>query len=143
MPITLDKLAGARQPLPPVTITYFADGEERAETLRFHRRVLSPQFRRELEQKERAAKEAAKKKPKGEESKEEATAIAEFLVLLDVQSPDILGGDGAPMNLDLPFWLGCDDTLIYAVWQAHVEGLNGPKAQTPTTTNSGSLKLAS
>jgi hypothetical protein len=144
MPITSDKLAGARQPLPPVTFTFVIDDEEVTETFRFHRRVLSAQLRRD-KAKEYAAKEAAEK-AKGEEaiaSESEREAMVGLIVDLDIQCLDILGEDKKPLHLTQAFWEERDDLFLSAVVGSFMESREAPKAQTPTPTNSGSLRMAS
>ncbi len=133
MALKVSTITGARQPLAPVSFVFVENGEERTEILRFHRRVLSPQFRKAIEAQ-------IKKASKDKERKEE---MVELLVLLDVQSPDILGADGKPENLTAAFWENVDDSLLNAVWQSHLESRESPNGQRPKTTKSTSEQTAS
>lgn len=114
----------ARIPMPSVELELIIAGEERKETLRFSRRIVSPETRRQS-------------KEQYDQTAPEREELVRLLVFFDVQSPDILGADDKPYPLTSEYLSTRDDTLLAAMW-ASLQGSFLPKEKTSEATNSGS-----
>jgi hypothetical protein len=137
--IKAKQIGDARAQMPPVTHVFIIDGEEREETLRLHRRVVSPKFRRELEAREREEAAAKAEQGLGEQAEETPRDfLVDSITLLDVQSPDILGADDRPERLTRGFWEAQEDIFLVKVWESHQASRELPNATTSSSTNSGS-----
>lgn len=124
MAIKVETIDQARIPMEPIELELVIAGEERKETLRLTRRVVSPETRRE------AAKQFDQTAPEREE-------VVRLLVFFDVQSPDILGADDKPYPLTAEYLSERDDSWLIAMWDSLQESFS-PKAKTSEATKSGS-----
>lgn len=124
MAIKATVLDEARIPMPPIELDLIVAGEERHETLRLTRRVVSPESRREA-------------KEQYDQTAPEREELVRLLVFFDVQSPDILGADDKPYPLTSDYLSSRDDSWLSAMWESLMESFS-PKAKTSDATNSGS-----
>lgn len=124
MPIKAEAMDSARIPMEPIELDLIIAGEERHETLRLTRRIVSPESRT-------AAKEQY------DQTAPEREELVRLLVFFDVQSPDILGADDKPYPLTSEYLSSRDDSWLQAMWESLMESFS-PKAKTSNATNSGS-----
>jgi len=124
MAIKATAMDEARIPMPPIELQLIIAGEERSETLRVNRRIVSPETRRQ------ATEQYAQTASDREE-------IVRILVFFDVQSPDILGADDLPYPLTSDYLSMRDDMLLYKMWDSLQESFI-PNGKTSNATNSGS-----
>lgn len=124
MAIKATAMDEARIPMESIHLELIIAGEERNETLRLNRRIVSPESRRQ------AKEQFELIDPNREE-------IVRLLVFFDVQSPDILGADDKAYPLTAEYLSTRDDLLLWEIWNSLQESLS-PKAKTSDATNSGS-----
>ena len=124
MPIKADTMDQARIPMNPIDLDLIIAGEERHETLRLTRRIVSPESRTEA-------------KEQYDQTAPEREELVRLLVFFDVQSPDILGADDKPYPLTSEYLSSRDDSWLQAMWESLMESFS-PKAKTSNATNSGS-----
>ena|SRR5688572_12247649 len=124
MAIKAETIDQARIPMPPIELTLVIAGEERTESLRLTRRIVSPDTRRQA-------------KEQFDQTAPEREELVRLLVFFDVQSPDILGADDRPYPLTSEYLSSRDDSWLTAMWDSLQESFS-PKAKTSNATNSGS-----
>lgn len=124
MAIKATAMDEARIPMPPIELQLIIASEERNETLRLSRRIVSPETRRQA-------------KEQFDQTAVDREEIVRVLVFFDVQSPDITGADDKPYPLTSEYLSTRDDTLLIAMWNSLQESFS-PKAKTSDATNSGS-----
>lgn len=124
MAIKATAMEEARIPMPSIELQLIIAGEERNETLRLNRRIVSPETRRQA-------------KEQYDQTAPDREEIVRILVFFDVQCPDILGADDKPYPLTSEYLSTRDDSLLYAIWTSLQDSFI-PKAKTSDAMNSGS-----